>query len=155
MSAVIAKPYVAFIDCQQCLPAMPRRACCAAEHMLSFCMSLSCKNRMAVGYILWIGCGSGLSYLFIFVLWTTEISLQHPTRNQCHCPGAIGGSYQKLEQDWARILVDPLHAAIFSQVRGDSCLCFTMPNKAMNWISASIRPIKGYLDRTIEAGLNI
>lgn len=53
---------------------------------------------MGAGYISCYGCGTGMSYLFMFVLWTTEISLQHPSRNQCHCPGAIGGSYQKPEQ---------------------------------------------------------
>lgn len=159
MLAVLAKPPAAFVDCQQHLPAMPRRpavllsVCCLSTHPLC-----DCKSGMAVGYILWYRCGCGMSYVFIFVLWTTEISLQHPSRNQCHCAGAIRGSYQKLEQDWERFLVDPLHAAIFSQVWGDSCLCFTLPNnnnKAVNWISACTRPIKSYLEINLEARLNI
>lgn len=115
-------------------------------------------HEMTVDYILWYGSGAGMSYLFIFVLWTTEVSLQHPSRNECHCPGAIGGSYQKLEQDWERFLVDPLYAAIFSQVWGDSCLCFILPknsNKAMSWISACSSSMRSYLEINIAARLNI
>lgn len=120
-------------------PGEPRRSCCAAEHLLSSFISLSrdCKCRMAVGCILHYRCGTGMSYLFIFVLWTTEISLQHPSRSQCHCPCAIRGSYQEHEQCWQGFLVDSLHAAVFSQVWGASCLCFTGPNssnRAVRWI---------------------